>query len=830
MRPSEGHVAGSIPAGRTNPSGHCGLHKGSHVFARCRLVLVLAACAAAAQAQTEAADAAPARTPAALSLPAPADIQLTVPRPVRAATAALGLGRQRLALVVGIGSVGQRRVVDPAPRDAQAVAAALHRAGFVVMRRDDVTAAELRAALHEFRTRLQPEGMGFVYATALGAQVDGHSVLLPSELGLDAARGDDGAGVAAALRVGAVPLAELVDALQGPAGTPRLLVVDAAYRHPALDKLPQPGLAAPRLPPGLIALFSHALASTQEVPAAAPLPIPEPDDPRRVAASPFAAALVTALATPRISGAEALRSARRALVASSDGRIEPWIGGDTDASEEFAEVALLDGLLPRTPEEIAREGVRQAVRVATRPDARAGDQAVLQQTAGSSAQANAGPAAESTARHPAPQPASSAGTTTPGATTPGAGLGGGTLGTVGSAAGTVAGVAAAAAGVVAAARAVEATVVAQAATTALAAVGSVASDAVAMAARAVAGDAPARQAVASATASHAARPNLATTPGAPASPPPAAGGPALALPQPLAPAPIAATPAAATPAAAAQLPRPLPGVIPATPVAAAAAAAGELPVQQIIRAAALAAAARPAPQPPAQAPGPATPAPSATDADGRATRRHDAGERPMRAPRVNSFGYVEGDTFTYRTIDTWKGEVSGEYTHDLEEVLGDGAILANGQQVRLDPEGRLVQLAGEDGSFTRFEPSQAWWWSRPQRGQRRDIEFIERFGSHGQVRGEVEWKGSASVGRVHKVETPAGTFDALPIESSGWWYRRATAGGATDSGQWSRTVWYSPALGHPVAIDVEESDRLGKLLKRERTELLRARTQRSAAP
>ena len=45
---------------------------------------------------------------------------------------------------------------------------------------------------------------------------------------------------------------------------------------------------------------------------------------------------------------------------------------------------------------------------------------------------------------------------------------------------------------------------------------------------------------------------------------------------------------------------------------------------------------------------------------------------------------------------------------------------------------------------------------------------------------------------------------------------------ARSSGQWSRTVYYSPKLQHPVAIDVRDVDATGRLLRRERIQLLHA--------
>ena len=56
-----------------------------------------------------------------IRMPDMRDLQLSVPRPVRAAQAVLGMGKPRLALVLGLGQVGRRSVVDSAPRNAQAV-------------------------------------------------------------------------------------------------------------------------------------------------------------------------------------------------------------------------------------------------------------------------------------------------------------------------------------------------------------------------------------------------------------------------------------------------------------------------------------------------------------------------------------------------------------------------------------------------------------------------------------------------------------------------------------------------------------------------------------
>jgi hypothetical protein len=198
-------------------------------------------------------------------------------------------------------------------------------------------------------------------------------------------------------------------------------------------------------------------------------------------------------------------------------------------------------------------------------------------------------------------------------------------------------------------------------------------------------------------------------------------------------------------------------------------------------------------------------------------------------PRSNAFGYAEGDTFSYRVIDGWKDEVVGHYTTAIEQVLEDGQLLANGHQVQMDPQGRIKRQVTGDGGVSEFEPSQDLWWANPRRGESRSSKFKEIFRRADRSRGETEWKGSTSVGKLRTIKLPAGEFEVLPLETSGWYYE-TLANGARNSGQFSRTVWYSPRLGHPVAIDIQDADRLGKLLKRERVELMHAQSARTLSP
>ncbi|MBX3636888.1 MAG: hypothetical protein KF683_16065, partial [Rubrivivax sp.] len=258
---------------------------------------------------------------------------------------------------------------------------------------------------------------------------------------------------------------------------------------------------------------------------------------------------------------------------------------------------------------------------------------------------------------------------------------------------------------------------------------------------------------------------------------------------------------------------------PATAGATAPNAAAALPVLPLASLAAQAAGSDAPPPAAAAAPPPARPV------DGRTQRVAEGGERPLFTPRSNAFGHAQGDTYTWHAQDLWRERDLGDQVTAIEEVLGDGELLANGQQLLLDAQGRVRRQQLPDGTVREFEPAEELWWAGAERGQTRRVRFRETLRRGNDVVGRAQWEGHAGVGRLQPVQTPAGTFDALPIESSGWTTRTA-AGSGTESVAFSRTVWFAPKLGQPVAIDIVDRDRSGRLLRRERIELTHAQSVR----
>ena len=76
---------------------------------------------------------------------APLQAQTPAPAAPAAPAPAPAVKRQRLALVVGIGSLGARSVLESARRDSEAVAAALRWGGFEVLLRLDPNGADQHA-------------------------------------------------------------------------------------------------------------------------------------------------------------------------------------------------------------------------------------------------------------------------------------------------------------------------------------------------------------------------------------------------------------------------------------------------------------------------------------------------------------------------------------------------------------------------------------------------------------------------------------------------------------------------------------------------------------
>jgi SAM-dependent methyltransferase len=200
-------------------------------------------------------------------------------------------------------------------------------------------------------------------------------------------------------------------------------------------------------------------------------------------------------------------------------------------------------------------------------------------------------------------------------------------------------------------------------------------------------------------------------------------------------------------------------------------------------------------------------------------------ERPAFVGRRNAFGHAEGDTYTFRHSDVTRGAVLGVQVLAIEAVRDDGTLLANGGELLLDAEGRVLRQRLRDGSVSRFEPAEALWWAAAKPGETREVLFVEKIERPGIGSGQAQWSGLAEAGALRRVALPAGEFEVLPVAAQGL-VAETLVGQPTTRRRFVRTAWFAPALGHPVAHDIEDIDAEGRTLRRERLELLHAQTAR----
>ena len=79
---------------------------------------------------------------------------------------------------------------------------------------------------------------------------------------------------------------------------------------------------------------------------------------------------------------------------------------------------------------------------------------------------------------------------------------------------------------------------------------------------------------------------------------------------------------------------------------------------------------------------------------------------------------------------------------------------------------------------------------------------------------------SFKVVRQEQVLVPAGIFDTLRVEGSTKYKSRMKKDGASGEGTSTHRYWFSPAAGHYVAYEYEETNWKGAVVLKERAEML----------
>ncbi|MCB1994691.1 MAG: caspase family protein [Burkholderiaceae bacterium] len=193
---------------------------------------------------------------------------------------------------------------------------------------------------------------------------------------------------------------------------------------------------------------------------------------------------------------------------------------------------------------------------------------------------------------------------------------------------------------------------------------------------------------------------------------------------------------------------------------------------------------------------------------------------PVASPAAqrNVHGFQVGDWYNFRTVDRLTGITTGRQLWRIEGFAEDGDIIVNGGGLRLTSLG--LPIAASDparGTWLEWKPPLQMIDTSMHVGYKRDVNGVrEQRDSQGRSSRSV-FKGALKVVGRENVEVPAGNFEAFRIEV------RAQGDTERDDGArytlwWDIKLWWAPAFGMWVAMDVDERVD-GRLEQRTRREL-----------
>ena len=215
---------------------------------------------------------------------------------------------KRLALVIGNGAYKVGPLRNPV-NDARATAALLRQIGFEVIDGYDLDYANMRRAISDFLVRVAAAKVAVVYYAGHGLQVDGRNYLAPIDARLEDKR-------TAGLEL--FDMDQILTPIDDPSRS-NVIFLDACRNNP-FASLTASNRAAD-LPNGL-AGYNSASSGMYIAFATAPGKVAADGSGEH---SPFTAALLKHLGTPKISLPDMFRLVRRDVIAATDGKQIPWV-------------------------------------------------------------------------------------------------------------------------------------------------------------------------------------------------------------------------------------------------------------------------------------------------------------------------------------------------------------------------------------------------------------------------------------------------------------------------------------------------------------------------
>ncbi len=171
-----------------------------------------------------------------------------------------------------------------------------------------------------------------------------------------------------------------------------------------------------------------------------------------------------------------------------------------------------------------------------------------------------------------------------------------------------------------------------------------------------------------------------------------------------------------------------------------------------------------------------------------------------------------GDNWQFQVIDMLSGSVTEKFTRRLTNTTADE--LRFGGYIT-DKSMNLVRRVRDGKTISSWTP------------KRPNFDFPLQVGKKWAATGIIDNERLSSehafsfrVIRQEQIVVPAGVFDTLRVEGSSKYKTKMKKDGTSGEGISAHRYWFSPAIGHYIAYEFEESNWKGVINKKERTELL----------
>ena len=226
---------------------------------------------------------------------------------------------KRVALVVGNGAYEHVSALPNPKNDAKEIAAKLKALGFDVRLLNDATNNDLQDALADLSSVAVGAEIGAVFFAGHGIEIDHQNYLIPVDAKLE---------TDLRVRFEATPLDDVMAALEGVTGV-RLVMLDACRNNPFVSTMKvktanrslSRGLS--RVEPSVGTLVSFAAKEGTTA------------GDGDMQHSPYTSALLTAIDQPGLEINRMFRMVRDEVLASTDGKQEPYTYGSTSSAEIF---------------------------------------------------------------------------------------------------------------------------------------------------------------------------------------------------------------------------------------------------------------------------------------------------------------------------------------------------------------------------------------------------------------------------------------------------------------------------------------------------------------